>query len=513
MSITSKTMSRTIGTRFGGTDQLDNPGPKHKIKILLVDDNPDNLISIEAALETLDEELVLAQSGTEALRHLLENDFGAILLDVKMPDMDGFETAELIRARKRSQHTPILFLTAYRNEEHLFRGYDLGAVDFLFKPIVPEILRSKVAVFVELSRSVLRQRKQAEILAKAEQKFRSLLEAAPDAMLITSADGEIALANSRTDTLFGYNRQELLGQNIRLLIPEWSRSSGRDVRELTARRKQGTSFPSEISSSPLQTEDGLLVTSAVRDITERKQAETRIAERTQELAAMNRELEAFSYSVSHDLRAPLRSIEGFAKILLRDYNGKQLDSVGADYLGRMRSAVGRMGQLIEDLIELSRILRVDISIETVDLTRMAKEILSDLRSRDPERQVELLIQPGMTATGDPRLLSVALTNLLGNAWKFTGKILSPSIQFSSRVTDGQEVYSVQDNGAGFNPEFADKLFAPFQRLHRASDFEGTGVGLAIVQRVIQRHNGQIWAESAVDQGATFYFTLKGSGKS
>jgi len=508
MSITSKSMTKPLGTHFGMEDQ----GPKQRVKILLVDDNPDNLVSIEAALETLDEELILAQSGTEALRHLLESDFGAILLDVKMPEMDGFETAELVRARKRSEHTPILFLTAYRNEEHLFRGYDLGAVDFLFKPIVPEILRSKVAVFVELSRSAQRQKQQAEVLAKAEQKFRSLLEAAPDAMLITSAVGEIVLANSRTDALFGYSRQELLGQNIRLLIPEWSRSNGRDVRELTARRKQGSAFPSEISSSPLHTEDGLLVTSAVRDITERKRAEERIAERTQELAAMNHELEAFSYSVSHDLRAPLRSIEGFAKILLRDYNGKQLDGVGKDYLQRMRSAVGRMGQLIEDLIELSRIVRVDLSLEMVDLTRMANEILLELRNRDPEHQVEIHIQPGMTATGDSRLLSVALTNLLDNAWKFTSKIGGPIIQFGSQTTNGKQVFSVQDNGAGFNPEFADKLFAPFQRLHRASDFEGTGVGLAIVQRVIQRHGGGIWAESAVDQGATFYFTLKGSGK-
>jgi len=207
--------------------------------------------------------------------------------------MDGFETAELIRSRKRSQHTPILFLTAYRNEEHLFRGYDLGAVDFLFKPIVPEILRSKVAVFVELSRSAQRQRKQGEILAKAEQKFRSLLEAAPDAMLITTADGEIVLANSRADHLFGYSRQELLGKNIRMLVPSWALSSYH-VGELEAVCKDGSTFPSEISSSPLQTEEGLLVTSAIRDITERKRAEQRIAEQTQQLYEANRELRHLS---------------------------------------------------------------------------------------------------------------------------------------------------------------------------------------------------------------------------
>jgi len=290
--------SRHVGKGLGSAPsaaggQREDAVPRDKVKILLVDDNPDNLVSIEAALDTLNEDLVSARSGTEALRYLLESDFAAILLDVKMPDMDGFETAELIRSRKRSQHTPILFLTAYRNEEHLFRGYDLGAVDFLFKPIVPEILRSKVAVFVELSRSAQRQRKQAEILAKAELKFRSLLEAAPDAMLITTAEGEIVLANTRSDDMFGYSRQELLGQNIRLLVPSWTLNSY-NVGELTSVCKDGSTFPSEISSSPLQTEEGLLITSAVRDISERKRAEQRIAEQTQQLHEANRELRHLS---------------------------------------------------------------------------------------------------------------------------------------------------------------------------------------------------------------------------
>lgn len=268
--------------------------PPEKVKILLVDDNPDNLVSLEAALDTLNEDLISARSGTEALRYLLENDFAAILLDVKMPDMDGFETAELIRSRKRSEHTPILFLTAYRNEEHLFRGYDLGAVDFLFKPIVPEILRSKVAVFVALSRSAQIQRRQAEILAKAEQKFRSLLEAAPDGMLITTADGQIVLANSRADKLFGYTRQELLGKNIRVLVPDWIPGTYGKVGELSSVCKDGSSFPAEISSSPLHTDEGLLVTSAIRDVTARKRAERQIAEQTQQLSEMNRDLRHLS---------------------------------------------------------------------------------------------------------------------------------------------------------------------------------------------------------------------------
>src|SRR6204780_4175858 len=202
--------------------------PGAKVKILLVDDTPENLVSLEAALDTLGEELVFANSGREALRYLLEENFAAILLDVKMPDMDGFETAELIRSRPRSRHVPILFLTGYKNEEHLFRGYDLGAVDFLFKPIVPEVLRSKVAVFVDLSRGNARLkeqadalRKQAEVLQKAEVKFRSLLEAAPDPMVMCREDGEILMVNSQTEVLFHCGRDRLISRNIKALVPGW----------------------------------------------------------------------------------------------------------------------------------------------------------------------------------------------------------------------------------------------------------------------------------------------------
>src|SRR4051812_239723 len=202
------------------------PVADRRVKILLVDDTPDNLVSLEAALAGLGEDLVLASSGKEALRHLLNEDFAAILLDVRMPEIDGFETAELIRSRPRSRHTPILFLTGYKNEEHLFRGYDLGAVDFLFKPIVPEVLRSKVAVFVELSRKAELLEQQASALAeqaatlhRAQQRFRSLLEAAPDAMVICRDNGEIVLVNSRTELLFDHSREELLNQHIRLLVP------------------------------------------------------------------------------------------------------------------------------------------------------------------------------------------------------------------------------------------------------------------------------------------------------
>src|SRR5689334_62988 len=251
-------MAASVGT----ASMPQETASQQRMKILLVDDTPENLVSLEAALSGLDEELVLANSGKEALRYCLHDDFAAILLDVRMPEMDGFETAELIRSRPRSKQIPILFLTGYRNEEHLFRGYDLGAVDFLFKPIVPEVLRSKVAVFVELSRSNAKlkeqadaMRAQAEVLQKAEQKFRALLEAAPDSMVMCRTDGEIMMVNSQTEALFGFTRQKLIGQNIRMLVPAWTVQAARGV-ELMAVRADGAPFPVEISFSPLDTEEG-----------------------------------------------------------------------------------------------------------------------------------------------------------------------------------------------------------------------------------------------------------------
>src|SRR5271170_5189005 len=242
-----------MATAIGSFANGEQPLVQDRVKILLVDDSPENLVSLEATLDGLGQELVLARSGMEALRHLLDHDFAAVLLDVKMPEMDGFQTAELIRARRRSRHTPILFLTAYKSDEHLFRGYDLGAVDFLFKPIVPEILRSKVGVFVELSRNTALLERQTEVLGKAELKFRSLLEAAPDAMIISSEDGRINLVNSQVKAMFGFPREELIGKDIRMLVPDWSchstlaKADGlawpASPTELWARRKNGYQFP------------------------------------------------------------------------------------------------------------------------------------------------------------------------------------------------------------------------------------------------------------------------------
>jgi light-regulated signal transduction histidine kinase (bacteriophytochrome) len=251
------------------------------------------------------------------------------------------------------------------------------------------------------------------------------------------------------------------------------------------------------------------------EITERQQAEQRAQELNQglrqailELKAVNKELEAFSYSVSHDLRAPLRSIDGFSQALLEDCDD-QLDETAQDYLRRIRAATQRMGRLIDDLLTLARVTRTDINLEPIELSRFASRICNDLQQIQPDRLVEFVIQPGLVARGDGHLLQVVLNNLLNNAWKFTSKNPQAKIEFGAITpsTDHPTTYFVRDDGTGFDMAYVDKLFGPFQRLHGIHDFPGNGIGLATVQRIIHRHGGRVWAEGAIDQGATFYFTL------
>jgi light-regulated signal transduction histidine kinase (bacteriophytochrome) len=276
-------------------------------------------------------------------------------------------------------------------------------------------------------------------------------------------------------------------------------------------------FPAEMTITRIVQEGPPMFTVFIRDITERKRAEQeihqlnsqleqRVLERTEELQAANKELEAFSYSVSHDLRAPLRGIDGFSRALLEDH-GPKLDEEAKRKLGRVRMASQRMASLIDDLLNLSRINRVEIRHELVDLTLIARQIAGELQQLHPQRVVFFEIADGITAKGDTQLLHVVLDNLLRNSWKYTSKNPSARIEFNSFVRDGELTYFVRDNGAGFDMAHAAMLFVPFQRLHTQADFEGTGVGLATVQRIIRRHGGRVWAEGAVGKGATFYFTI------
>jgi light-regulated signal transduction histidine kinase (bacteriophytochrome) len=235
--------------------------------------------------------------------------------------------------------------------------------------------------------------------------------------------------------------------------------------------------------------------------------EQRVVERTAQLEASNTELESFSYSVSHDLRTPLRGIDGFSRILLEDYGGT-LDAEGKDHLRRIRTACQRMGLLIDDLLNLSRMARFEMSLDRVNLSELVRHIAADLKKAHPERQVKFVIADELIDRGDKRLLIIMLQNLLGNAWKYSAKNAETAIEFGRMQRDGAPVYFVRDNGVGFDMAYVEKLFKPFQRLHAMGDFPGTGIGLALVQRILHRHGGRAWAEGEVGKGAVFYFTLK-----
>jgi PAS domain S-box-containing protein len=516
--------------------------PEAAVKVLLVDDTPENLVALEAALRGIGEQLVLARSGKEALRYLLDDDFAAILLDVKMPDMDGFETAELIRKRPRSLHTPILFLTGYRNEGQLFRGYDLGAVDFLFKPIVPEVLRSKVAVFVELSRNaaLLRRqarilREQAEVLQKAELKFRSLLEAAPDAMVMCREDGEIVMVNSQMESLFELQRGNLIGMNIRKLVPRCNLQLAR-VRdeetgegfllrsetglELDAINADDESFPVEISLSPLQTEEGILITIAIRDITDRKRAEEqirelnahleeRVLERTEALMRSNDELQQFAYVASHDLQEPLRTVCVYSQLIEKRF-GTRLEPDGHQFLRTVIDSSLRMEQLIRDLLDFSAVDSMGNDFfKPIDCGKVLDESLLNLKSRIEESQAVVTRGPLPVVQGDPIQLTRLFQNLLGNSIKYRS---SEPLQIGvSARRDGHEwIFSIQDNGIGIAPQYCEKIFGIFKRLHGKDKYPGNGIGLAVCRKIIVRHGGRIWVESELGAGACFRFTLPGT---
>jgi PAS domain S-box-containing protein len=244
----------------------------------------------------------------------------------------------------------------------------------------------------------------------------------------------------------------------------------------------------------------------VRDVSERKRAEQVLAERSAQLEAANQELEAFAYSVSHDLRAPLRAIDGFSQVLLEDH-GERLEDSGRDALVRVRAGAGRMSRLIDDLLKLSLVTRAELQRARVDLSEMARGVVAELARREPDRHVDTRIADGVVIQGDPSLLRLVLENLLGNAFKFTSKTGEARVEFGVERQNGAQVYYVRDNGAGFDAAYADKLFGAFQRLHSEAEFPGTGIGLATVQRIVHRHGGRVWAEGAVDGGATFRFTL------
>jgi two-component system, sensor histidine kinase and response regulator len=382
-----------------GRSPKTNGSAEPPVGILVVDDDATKRFALKAILAPLGQDVIEAASGADALRQLLRQDFAVVLLDVRMPAMDGFETAQLIRQRPRSELTPIIFVTALEQAEtDMGRGYDIGAVDFVFAPVVPAILRAKVAVFVELYKSQLELRRY------------------------------------------------------------------------------------------------------------RTQLEVLVQERTAALTAVNRELEAFSYSVSHDLRGPLEAFDGLSRSLVEGYGGS-LDDKAKDYLVRMRTASQRMTEAFDGLQSLFQLTSGEIRREPVDVSAMAADFCDELSAENPKRRVSIKIADGLAVSGDRRLVRILVGNLINNAWKFTSKQPAASIEVASELVDGETRTFVRDNGVGFDMIYGYKLFGAFQRLHSQSEFPGAGIGLATVRRIVNRHGGRAWAEGAIGEGATFYFVL------
>jgi PAS domain S-box-containing protein len=388
----------------------------------------------------------------------------------------------------------------------------------------------------------------AHALRESEERFRSLYENSTIGLYRTTPDGKILLANPTLVKMLGYSSfEELAARDLEQngFEPPYSRAQFIEVIEREGEIKglesgwaqhDGSVIFVRESARVVRNSQGkaLYYDGTIEDITDRKRAEEeisrlnaeleqRVIERTAQLKAANKELEAFSYSVSHDLRAPLRGIDGWSLALLEDY-GDQLDEQAHHYLGYVRSEAQRLGCLIDDTLQLARVTRAEMQRKPIDLSVLAQAVAARLQAAQPERRVELLIQPGLTAHGDARLLEVMLANLLDNAWKFTpprplariefGRLPCPAEMPRERIGDeglvaeDAVVYFVRDNGVGFDMAFAQKLFGAFQRMHKTSEFPGTGIGLAIVQRIVHRHGGRVWAEASVDRGATFYFTLE-----
>jgi two-component system, NtrC family, sensor kinase len=519
-----------------------------KSTVLVIDDSATFREELKQALGRLGYGVVTATTGEEGLRLAAGRRPTAVIVDGVMPGMDGATVIRKLRLDAALRGLPCLLLTASEEQDAELRALDAGADAFVRKEEDMEVILARLAAVV---RTVSRDPEAISSLASPKRIL------AVDDSLTYLHELAFALRDEGYDVVLAHSGEEaielLAVQNVDcilldLLMPGIggqeccrrikasstlrntplimltavedrqtliaglgtgaddyiAKSSEFDVLrariQAQIRRKQFEDENRRIREQLLHSELEAAEARAARELAETK------ARLVEELEYKNKELEAFSYSVSHDLRAPLRGIDGFSQALLEDYAGK-LDEKAQNYLGRIRAGARRMGELIDDMLLLSRISRAQIKRERVDLSAMAQSVTDELRRQDSDRRMTLQIEPGLFVQADPGLMRVLLDNLLGNAWKFTARTPDARIDFRSQTQETGTVLLVQDNGAGFDMAHAGALFQPFQRLHAATDFPGTGIGLSIVRRIVDRHGGRIWVEAAVGRGATVYFTI------
>lgn len=417
------------------------------VNILLVDDEPANLLALEAVLESLGHNLVKARSGEEALRQIMREDFAVILLDVLMPGMNGFETANLVRQRDRSRFTPIIFLTAFgKTEADMFEGYAAGAIDYLFKPFPPQVLRSKVTVLVDLYRKSEEVRRLNEELKRRAGELETL-------NLMLKNENEM---RRRTEEELRLSEEELKHLNVSLEA---------QVQERTAA----------------------------------------VEERSRQLLRSNEELQQFAYVASHDLQEPLRTIISYLQLIEERLKGN-LDAEVKEFMGFVVNSAKHMRDLIHGLLEYSRVGSHKNPFQMVDCGSVLEKVIEQLKTSLAERGAHVEIRHLPEVLGDPLLLAMLFQNLIANALKFS-KGETPEIQVGSREGEEEWLFWVKDNGIGIDPKYFDRIFVIFQRLHSRDEYPGTGLGLAVCKKTVERHGGRIWVESEPGRGSTFYFTL------
>lgn len=482
--------------------------------ILIVDDNPANLLVLETLLTENGRTLITATSGKEALSYLLGVEVDLIILDVQMPGMDGFEVAQILKTNKRTRGIPVIFATAESHEHSMMmKGYDEGAVDYLLKPLDPDLVKAKVNVLLKIQQ----QKKELQDKNTSLEKFGLLIENSTDIIgIIDARDGSIEQINLAVTETLGYAVPEITGKKINdfleipLNFPYTPDTGGQDR----------FSFENEVICKnrtkkwlhwKVRTREGRWFINA-RDITENKIANEKIGllneelqKNNEQLGMANRELESFSYSVSHDLRAPLRALIGFASIIIEDHF-TELNPEVQRLLGNIKDNARKMGTLIDDLLEFSRLGRTELQRSEADMHELAKLVAEECKPQWPEKAT-ISIANLPPAAVDHGLIKQVWTNLVSNALKYSSKKESPLIEIGFDQTKQETIYFVRDNGAGFDMKYIDKLFGVFQRLHSPKQFEGTGVGLAIVYRIVNKHGGRVWAEAMENEGATFYFSI------
>lgn len=486
---------------------------KEPARVLVAEDNADmrdylrKLLERHWIVETVSD-------GTAALEAATSNPPGLVLADIMMPGLDGFELLRRLRAEPVTQEIPIVLLSARAGEEARVEGMAAGADDYLIKPFSARELVTRIGAHLKLSRV---RREAREALHASEERLRRAISIETVGVLFFSLEGRLQDANYAFERMSGYTRQELTHMDdwMKLTAPEFVGVSERIVADLAEQgatdpyerqmiRKDGTRWwalcaPTRLTGSGRESE----CVEFIVDISQQKQAEAALRDSEQRLSEANRELETFNYSVAHDLRTPLTVISGYLEL------SKQRCQSGEcqQYLQSAHEGILKMEQIIEGLLEFARVSRKEPIPQEVDLGAMAQEILHELQVADPERLVDLKITQNGITEGDSSLLRVVLTNLLGNAWKYTRMREQAQIEFGVQIEEGRKIFFVRDNGGGFEMKEAEKLFVPFQRLQSSAETQGHGIGLATVARIIERHGGMIWAEGEPGKGATFYFTL------